>query len=154
MEHIYSSGQGAPTSPNQPVAQPIQPSQQSATRGRGRRQYAAQQYDFSSPTPAAYNQPPIQSQYLAQGYPASQGYEESQSIPSVTQTHYGQPQAYPQPGYQYGQEYQQSGSIQHQHGFQGPQGVSDVTKQFQNLHVAQVATIYMRANNSPLPLTL
>jgi hypothetical protein len=138
MKHTYPSGQGAPTSPNQPVAQPIQASQQSATRGRGRRQYAAQQYDFSSPTPASYNQQPVQPQYPAQGYPASQGYQQSQTIPSLTQTPYGQPQTYPQPGYQYGQEYQQSGSDLHQQGYQGPQGVSDVTKQFQNLHIAQV----------------
>ena len=135
MEYNYPSGQGTATSPNQPLAQPEQAQQQGTTRGRGRRQYAAQQYDFSSPAPAAYGQQHQQPQYPTQGYP------QGQPAP-VAQASHGQPQAFPQPGYQYGQEYQQSSPNMYQQGYQGQAGVNGVTKQFQNLEVTQVRTLY------------
>jgi hypothetical protein len=131
MEHNHPSGQRTVTSPNQPLSQPEQAPQQGTTRGRGRRQYAAQQYDFSNPAPAVYDQQP---QYPAQGYPPAQ------PAPPVSQASYGQPQAYPQPGYQYGQEYQQPSPNMYQQGYQGQTGVNGVTKQFQNLQVTQVRT--------------
>jgi hypothetical protein len=143
MEYNYPSGQGTATSPNQASAQPEQAQQQGTTRGRGRRQYAAQQYDFSSPAPAVYGQEHQQPQYPAQGYPQGQPAH-------VAQASYGQPQAYSQPGYQYGQEYQQPSPTMYQQGYQGQAGVNGVTKQFQNLEVTRVRTLYSPSHISLL----
>lgn len=110
-----------------PKELPQQPPQQqtTASRGRGRRQYAAQQYDFNVPTaPPVYDQ---QSQYPLQ---------QSQTQPPAQ---YGQPPDHTQQqGYHYGQEYQQTSPHLYQQGFQGQTGVSGMTNQFQQMHVSQV----------------
>jgi hypothetical protein len=51
---------------------------------------------------------------------------------------YAQPQQqYPQPGFQYGQKYQQPNPSQFQQGFQQP-NVGGITNQMQNMHLPQV----------------
>jgi hypothetical protein len=105
-----------------------------APRGRARRQYAAQQYDFNAPAvPAAYNQ----QQYDAQQYPV-QGYHTGPAAMAPVQQP-GHPQSYAQPGQQqqpqqYGQEYQQQPPSFDQR----PGGVAGMASQFQNLQVSQV----------------
>src|SRR5436305_10981681 len=99
MEYTNYPPQETATSP---VNQPVQPQQGQphAARGRGRRAYAAQQYDFNSPQLApVYDQQPQ--------YPAGQGFQQPapQPVGGPTQPQYGQPQTYPQQSYQYGQEY-------------------------------------------------
>lgn len=103
-------------------------------RGRARRQYAAQQYDFNAPAaPSMYNQ-----QYDAPQYP-QQGYQAGPAAMPAAQP--GQPQGYAQPGYQYGQEYQQPMSPNmYQDGHQRPAGVAGMTSQFQNMQVSQVVS--------------
>lgn len=125
--------------------QPTQPQQQqppTASRGRGRRAYAAQQYDFNVPTASGpmYNQPQAQSPSLTPGYPQSGapgGAMSGQSQPGQPQV-YGQPQGYSQPGYQYGQEYQAPSPTMYQQPYPGQAGVAGVTNQLQHLHVSQV----------------
>src|SRR5271170_1518315 len=116
MEEYNPAAQGAPTSPSQQPSSP--PQQQQQQRGRGRRQYAAQQYDFNAPV-----SPPTLDQHLQ--YP-TQGYQQSQHAGSAPQAQgqYGQPQTYQQPGYQYGQESQAPSPNMYQQGFQGQTGVS------------------------------
>ena len=133
MEHNYPV-----QDTKSPNPQSIQQQQQPASaRGRGRRQYAAQQYDFNVPAAAPmYEQPPP--------YPQQQGYQQSQPIPAGPQAQYGQPQTYPQQGgYQYGQEYQAPGSNAYPPGYpqgyqQGQPNVAAMTNSFQHMQVAQV----------------
>lgn len=149
MESQYPPDHGTAASP------PIQPQQPTAPRGRGRRAYAAQQYDFNAPAPAVYDQSAQQAQYPAQAYQQQQG---QPAAAPAAQGQYGQypvpaQPGYPQPGYQYGQEYQQpSPSLQPQ-GFQGQAGVGGITNQFQNMHVSQVSLIiYCTYNSLLLPI--
>jgi hypothetical protein len=108
-----------------------------APRGRARRQYAAQQYDFNAPAvPAAYNQ----QQYDAQQYPV-QGYQAGPAAMAPVQP--GHPQSYAQPGQQqqpqqYGQQYGQEYQQQPPSFDQRPGGVAGMASQFQNLQVSQV----------------
>lgn len=138
MEYNYP-GQAGAISPNQQQAIPGQQQQPAAPRGRGRRAYAAQQYDFNAPAAAPmYEQQPQ--------YPPNQAYHQGQASIATSQPPYGQPQTYPQQGgYQYGQEYQAPGPnvYQQQQGYQqgyqqGPPNVAGMTSQFQNMQVAQV----------------
>jgi len=128
--------------PSQQQQQPMQPQQQpqsTAPRGRGRRAYAAQQYDFNVPAASGpmYSQAqvPQPSGFQAGGVPVGAVPVQSQAgQPQV----YGQPQAYPQPGYQYGQEYQAPSPNMYQQQYPGQAGVAGVTNQMQHLHVSQV----------------
>ena len=100
-----------------------------ASRPRGRRQYAAQQYDFNAPAPPGNDQ---QAAYYGQAY-------QQQLPPSgagVAQPQYDQP---PQQGHAYGQEYQQPGFQQDYNApYPGQSGVPSMTNQFQKMHVSQV----------------
>jgi len=110
-----------------------------ATRGRGRRAYAAQQYDFNAPgMPAAYDQQ--QYQYPSgQGYP--QAYPQQQPADASSPPPYLQQQGYPQQ-HQYGQDYKAAGGSPQtaypQQPYPGQPGVAGMTQQFQQMHVAQV----------------
>lgn len=127
------SAQAPATSPDQLNSVPQQGPP--AARGRARRQYAAQQYDFNAPAgPSMYNQQQDAQQYPVQGYQAG---------PATTApVQLGQPQTYPQPGYQYGQEYQQPTSPNMYPDGQRAAGVTGMTSQFQNMQVSQVILLY------------
>ena len=136
MESHYPPDRGTAGTP--PVQQPAAP------RGRGRRQYAAQQYDFSAPAPAQYDQSAQPAQYPAQVY------QQGQPTAAVPPAQYGQYPApsqpgypQPQPGYQYGQEYQQPNPNMQPQGYQGQPGVGGITNQFQNMHVSQVSQMLL-----------
>src|SRR5579859_7537743 len=139
MEYNYPA-QYTAASPNQqpivPGQQPLQQQAPAAPRGRGRRQYAAQQYDFNAPAPdAMYAQQRPPQQYQVPGY------QQGQPVAPVTAApqQYGQPHGYPQPGYQYGQDYQAPSPSAYQQNFQGQQGISGMTNQLQQMHVSQVS---------------
>jgi hypothetical protein len=111
------------------------------TRGRGRRAYAAQQYDFNAPAvPPAFDQ---QQQYSYP--PAGQAFaQQQQQQPAATspQSQYPQQaqQAYPQQ-YQYGPEYGTaagSPTAGYQQPYPGQPGVGGMTQQFGQMHVSQV----------------
>jgi len=124
MQSAYPA-QAPINSPEQLNSAPQQAA--AAPRGRARRQYAAQQYDFNAPAapaPAPYGQQYDAQQYSAQGYAAGPA--------AMAPVQPGQPQGYPQPGPQYGQEYQQPSFDQR------PAGVASMTSQFQNMQVSQV----------------
>jgi len=134
MDYNYHN----PQDPSQEQPNPPQQQQPTASRGRGRRAYAAQQYDFNVPSAGSmYNQQP-QQPYPAPGYspaaPAAVPVQSQQGQPQV----YGQPQTYAQPGYQYGQEYQAPSPNMYQQPYPGQAGVAGVTNQMQHLHVSQV----------------
>jgi hypothetical protein len=131
MEYNYP--QNAPTSTDpQSTAQPPQNQQQpTAARGRGRRQYAAQQYDFNAPASAPlYDQ---QAHYVAQGY--------QQPQPAVSGTQIQQLGQPPAQSYQYAQEYQAPGSNTYQQGYQGQPNVAGMTTQLQTMQVTQVVLL-------------
>ena len=114
-----------------------------APRGRGRRQYAAQQYDFNAPAPDAIF---AQQQHPQQFAPP--GFQQGQIIPPQ----YGQPQQ-AQTGVQYGQEYQQLGPNMYQHGEQQV-NVGGIANQFQQMQVTQVYMSRNQSNFSPRQLIL
>jgi hypothetical protein len=129
MEYNYPAQD---TDSSQSIPQQQHPA---ASKGRGRRQYAAQQYDFNAPAAA----PPMYEQQ--QPYLQQQAYQQSQPI---QQAQYGQPQTYPQQGgYQYGQEYQAPSPNAYPQGYppsyqQGQPNVAAMTNSFQHMQVAQV----------------
>lgn len=126
MEYNYPQDAANPVDPQSAAQPPQQQPQSTGARGRGRRQYAAQQYDFNAPGPApSYDQ---QAHYVAQGF--------QQAQPGVAGT---QLQQYGQPPVQYGQEYQAPGSNTYQQGYQGQPNVTGMTNQLQQMHVSQVA---------------
>jgi len=138
MEYNYPTAQDpSQQGPNQPQQQ-----QPTVSRGRGRRAYAAQQYDFNVPSAGSmYNQQP-QQPYPSPGYPtATPAAVPAQSQQGQTQA-YGQPQTYAQPGYQYGQEYQAPSPNMYQQPYPGQAGVAGVTNQMQHLHVTQVCPTF------------
>lgn len=131
--------QAPATSPDQLNSVPQQG--QPAARGRARRQYAAQQYDFNAPAgPSLYNQQQDVQQYPAQGYQAGPA--------AMAPMQPGQPQTYPQPGYQYGQEHQQPSPNMYQDG-QRAGGVAGMTSQFQNMQVSQVNLFQDLSDSQP-----
>jgi len=144
MDHQnYMQQQPGPTmSPGlqqqQPGQQPGAPQQQPQTRAKGRRQYAAQQYDFNAPAaPSMFDQ---QQQFGQQQYPPQQNAYQQYGQPApvgVPPAQPGQPQGYPQqPGYAYGQEYQQTPP--QYAGYQTQPGVGGITNQMQGMHIGQV----------------
>jgi hypothetical protein len=141
MEYNYSAPETtSSTSPGQQTAS-VPLTAAGSSRPRGRRQYAVQQYDFNASAPAPnapYDQQPM--------YPSgAQGYQQGQpTTPAIPQSpQYAQQQTFPQPGYQYGHEYQSPAPNVYQQDFQGQTNVSGVTNQFQRLQVAQVILSYL-----------
>jgi len=113
-------------------------------RAKGRRQYAAQQYDFNAPAASSVYD---QQLYSQQQYPQQQNFYQQQppaQLPPggvVPPTQPGQsPQPYPQQGYgQYGQEYPQAASPQYGGGYPQQQpNVGGITNSMQNMHLSQV----------------
>jgi hypothetical protein len=125
MEHDNPM-QNTTASPNlqsQPQQQPA------ASRGRGRRQYAAQQYDFNAPAASSmYDQPP---QYATPGY-FQQG--QQPPVPSMAQP-------------QYGQEFPGPAPNAYAPGYQGQPSVVGMTNQFQQMHVSQVESLCLLLMN-------
>ena len=136
MEYNYPTDQDP--SKQQQANPPQQQQQSGSSRGRGRRAYAAQQYDFNAPVAGSmYTQQPPQT-YPPPAY--------SQAAPAVGPVQsqagqpqgYGHPQAYPPPGYQYGQDYKAPDPNMYQQPYPGQTDVAGVTNQMQHLHVSQV----------------
>jgi len=105
------------------------------TRGRGRRAYAAQQYDFNAPAmPPAYDQQQYQ-------YPPGQAYPQQQPADASSPPPYVQQQGYPQQ-HQYGQDYKAAGGSPQaaylQQPYPGQPGVAGMTQQFQQMNMSQV----------------
>jgi len=134
MEYNYPAQNTATNPDPQSIPQQQHPA---ASRGRGRRQYAAQQYDFNAPAAV-----PMYEQQ--QPYPQQQAYQQSHPIAAAQQAQYGQPQTYPQQGgYQYGQEYQAHSPNAYPQTYpqgyqQGQPNVAAMTNSFQHMQVAQV----------------
>ena len=118
-----------------------QSAQQPTTpRVRGRRQYAAQQYDFNVPAaPAPYDG---QTQYPMQAYQ-----QQPQPAAPVAQGQYAQPQGYPAPyPEQVGQQQATFAPNAYQGGYSAAQpNVAGLTNQMQNMSVAQVDFPYFHS---------
>lgn len=140
MEYNYATqGSGPPNQAPSPPPGQAGSQQTAGSRPRGRRQYAAQQYDFNAPAPGPMYQQ--QQQYPAQGYQYSKEQIPQGGTPATvdgTQQVYAQPQMYPQPGYQYGQGYQTQGPHMYQASEGVVQSVPGMANQFQHMHVTQV----------------
>jgi hypothetical protein len=124
--------------PSQEPPPPPQQQPQPIARGRGRRAYAAQQYEFNAPlTTSVYGQ--------QQPYPTP-GYATGQTGPSTSSTQQeppppdGQPPANPLPGHQVGHEYQPTHPNVYPSPYSGGNGVTGATNQFQKMTFSEQAS--------------
>jgi len=126
-------------SPNlQQGAPPPQPQVGTTGRGRGRRAYAAQQYDFNAASPAGPVMQTYDQQQPQPGYVAPYGQQQVPAQPVSPTVPYGQP--LPQ-GYQDGQQFYQQPLYPQQPSYQGQQpNVGGITNQFASMHVSTVSS--------------
>jgi len=134
-------------SPNLQQGMPPPQTQAGTTgRGRGRRAYAAQQYDFNATSPAAPLIPTYDQQQPQPGYAVPYAQQPVQAQPVSPTVQYGQPA---QPGYQDGQQFYQQPLYPQQPPYQGQQpNVGVLGNQFSNMHVSTVSSSRCFAHRS------